>query len=144
MNTSLLWKALILFLLSPTSLFSQIRNGTFVVRPKEIDDVRNNPGIGFTTFQRFNGDTLSELNNKLGWTELHPIVYQQFKGNLTNRQYPQTGIACWTVYWKYLEPEKGKYKFSIPMHPFTIATGTMKFAQNIFICIYINAGVYGV
>ena len=25
------------------------------------------------------------------------------------------------------------WKFSIPMHPFTIATGTMHFAQNIFI-----------
>ena len=36
------------------------------------------------------------------------------------------------------------YKFSIPMHPFTIATGTMDFAQNIFIRIYTDAGYYGV
>ncbi|MEP6594894.1 MAG: dipeptide epimerase [Ginsengibacter sp.] len=36
------------------------------------------------------------------------------------------------------------YKFSIPMHPFTIATGTMDFAQNIFIRVYTDAGYYGV
>ena len=66
MNRSLLLKAFNLFLLWPTLLFSQINSGTFVVRPKEIDDVLNNPGIGFTTFQRFNGDTLTTLNNKSG------------------------------------------------------------------------------
>ncbi len=36
------------------------------------------------------------------------------------------------------------YKFSIPMHPFTIATGTMHFAQNIFIRVHTDAGMYGV
>jgi L-alanine-DL-glutamate epimerase-like enolase superfamily enzyme len=36
------------------------------------------------------------------------------------------------------------YKFSIPMHPFTIATGTMHFAQNIFIRVHTDAGIYGV
>ncbi len=36
------------------------------------------------------------------------------------------------------------YKFSIPMHPFTIATGTMHYAQNIFIRVHTGAGFYGV
>lgn len=36
------------------------------------------------------------------------------------------------------------YRFSIPMVPFTIATGTMDHAQNIFIRIYTDAGFYGV
>ncbi|MGZ5134670.1 MAG: dipeptide epimerase, partial [Flavitalea sp.] len=36
------------------------------------------------------------------------------------------------------------YKFSIPMHPFTIATGTMHNAQNIFIRIYTGNDTYGV
>lgn len=36
------------------------------------------------------------------------------------------------------------YKFSIPMHPFTIATGTLDYAQNIFIRIHVDAGFYGV
>ena len=36
------------------------------------------------------------------------------------------------------------YKYSIPMLPFTIATGTMDYAQNIFIRIYTDAGIIGV
>lgn len=36
------------------------------------------------------------------------------------------------------------YKFSIPMHPFTIATGTMSSAQNIFIRVHTDSGSYGV
>ena len=100
-------------LLLPGLSFSQIDHGIFVARPKEIDAVLNNPGIGFTTFQRFNGDTLTTLNNNQGWTEGHPIVYQPFKGNLINKQHPQTSIAYWRVYWKYLEPEKGKYRWDL-------------------------------
>lgn len=36
------------------------------------------------------------------------------------------------------------WKYSIPMHPFTIATGTMHYAQNIFIRVHTNEGMYGV
>jgi len=36
------------------------------------------------------------------------------------------------------------FKFSIPMHPFTIATGTMHYAQNILIRVHTDAGFYGV
>jgi L-alanine-DL-glutamate epimerase-like enolase superfamily enzyme len=36
------------------------------------------------------------------------------------------------------------YRFSIPMEPFTIATGTMNHAQNVFIRIHTDAGFYGV
>ena len=36
------------------------------------------------------------------------------------------------------------YRYSIPMKPFTIATGTMHFAQNIFIKIYTNENIIGV
>ena len=36
------------------------------------------------------------------------------------------------------------YQFSIPMHPFTIATGTMDHAQNTLIHIHTDAGYYGV
>lgn len=36
------------------------------------------------------------------------------------------------------------YKLSIPMEPFKIATGTMDYAQNIFIRVHTNKGEYGV
>jgi L-alanine-DL-glutamate epimerase-like enolase superfamily enzyme len=36
------------------------------------------------------------------------------------------------------------YRFSIPMEPFTIATGTMHHAQNVFIRVHTDAGFYGV
>jgi hypothetical protein len=103
----------LLHFLLPAVSFSQIEKGIFVFRPKEIDVVLNNPGMGFTTFQRFNGDTLTTLNNNKAWTEGHTIVYQAFKGTLANKQHPQTSIAYWRVYWKYLEPEKGKYRWDL-------------------------------
>ena len=36
------------------------------------------------------------------------------------------------------------YQFSIPIEPFKIATGTMHFAQNTFIRIHTDAGLFGV
>jgi L-alanine-DL-glutamate epimerase-like enolase superfamily enzyme len=36
------------------------------------------------------------------------------------------------------------YRYTIPMVPFTIATGTMRHAQNIFIRIHTNQGLMGV
>src|SRR6185312_9608601 len=83
---------------------------TVVVRPKEIDDVLVNPGIGFTTFQRFNGDALNEGEK---WTEGYPIVYQKFNGSLDNKDYPTTSIAYFRIYWRFLEPEKGKYRWDL-------------------------------
>ena len=80
------------------------------VRPKEIDDVLINPGIGFTTFQRFNGH---RLNEGLGWTEGFPIEYQPFTGSLTNQDYPGTTIAYFRVYWKFVEPEPGAYRWDM-------------------------------
>src|SRR5437764_11765460 len=47
---------------------SQERN-VVVVRPKEIQDVLVNPGMGITTFQRFNGQ---EPNPPLKWSEVGP------------------------------------------------------------------------
>ena len=76
--------------------------------PKEIFDVLNNPGIGFMTFQRFNGD---DLNPGSRWTEGFPIDYQPFDGDLTNKDHPQTTIAYFRVYWEFLEPERGKYNW---------------------------------
>jgi len=83
---------------------------TVIVRPKEIDDVLVNPGIGFMTFQRFNGDA---LNAGLKWTEGYPIAYQEFKGSLENKNHPATSIAYFRIYWKFVEPERGKYRWEL-------------------------------
>ncbi len=80
------------------------------IRPTEIPDVLVNPGIGFTTFQRFNGD---RLNDGLGWTEGFPIEYQPFTGTLTNKDHPLTSIAYFRVYWKFVEPEQGAYRWDL-------------------------------
>ncbi len=92
----------------------QIQNtmheGMVVYSPKEIDDVLLNPGKGFMTFQRFNGDS---LNPGMNWTEGFPIVYQKFNGTLHNNSYPPTTIAYYRIYWKFIEPENGKYNWQI-------------------------------
>ncbi len=81
-----------------------------VVRPLLIDDVLVNPGIGFTTFQRFNGDALNEGKK---WTEGFPIVYQPESGSLANVDHPDTSIAYFRVYWRYLQPEQDVYRWDL-------------------------------
>jgi hypothetical protein len=96
--------------LNPLILFSQNPDHLTVIKPKEINDVLINPGMGFMTFQRFNGD---DLNEGAGWTEGFPIEYQDFDGDLTNKDHPATTIAYWRIYWKFLEPEMGKYRWDM-------------------------------
>jgi hypothetical protein len=81
-----------------------------IIRPQEINDVLVNPGVGFMTFQRFNGD---ELNPGSGWTEGFPIEYQEFEGDLTNPNYPPTSLAYFRVNWRFVEPEKGMYNWKM-------------------------------
>lgn len=97
------------FLLNPV-IYSQNPDHLTVIKPREINDVLMNPGMGFMTFQRFNGD---KLNEGSGWTEGFPIKYQDFNGDLTNPDHPATTIAYWRIYWKYLEPEMGKYRWDM-------------------------------
>ena len=100
---------LLLCVVFAASAFAQ-QAATVVIKPKVIDDVLTNPGIGFTTFQRFNGDT---LNAGTKWTEGFPIQYQPFHGNLKNKDFPDTSIAYFRVYWRFIEPEKGVYDWSM-------------------------------
>jgi len=83
---------------------------TVVVRPEEIDDVLVNPGIGFMTFQRFNGDKLNEGKK---WTEGYPIEYQEFDGNLENENHPMTSLAYFRVYWRFIEPARDEYRWDL-------------------------------
>ena len=111
MNTSRLIAGILFTILLSTAFCVQVlAQKTVIVRPKEIDDCLTNPGIGFMTFQRFNGDT---LNAAKGWTEGKPIVYQEFDGNLENKDYPMTTIAYFRIYWKFIEPQMGKYRWDL-------------------------------
>jgi len=80
-----------------------------VVKPVESDAVLNNPGIGFTTFQRFNGDS---LNHGVTWTEGVPIEYQAAKA-VHDPGYPDTTIAYFRVYWRFLQPERDLYDWKM-------------------------------
>jgi photosystem II stability/assembly factor-like uncharacterized protein len=89
---------------------AQSAPGPRIVRPKEIDSVLVNPGIGFTTLNRFNGDP---LNPGTKWTEGHPIEDYPFQGKLDVAGQPLTSIAYFRVYWKYVEPEMGQYNWKM-------------------------------
>jgi hypothetical protein len=88
---------------------AQIPAGMIGVRPVEIDSVLLNPGMGFMTFQHFNGDSLFP---GAGWKEGYPIEYQSSKTR-QNKNYPQTSIAYWRVYRRYLQPEKNVIRWNM-------------------------------
>lgn len=99
------------------SLFAQ---ETVTVRPQQIDEVLVNPGIGFMTFQRFNGDKLNEGKK---WTEGFPIVSQPFDGNLENESHPLTSLAYFRVYWRFVEPAKDQYRWDLLEEALKTAAG---------------------
>jgi hypothetical protein len=81
---------------------------TVVVRPVEIEDVLVNPGMGITTFQRFNGQA---LNPPFEWSERGPVaVLPEVAGK---PDFPDTSIAYLRWYWSALEPEPGKFHWEI-------------------------------
>ena len=81
-----------------------------IVRPAETGEVLVNPGMGFMTFQRFNGDA---LNAGSGWTEGRPIVYQEWKGDLANVDHPMTSLAYFRVNWRFVEPAPRQYAWEM-------------------------------
>jgi len=108
MKRSLIFlSTIVIYSLMGMDLFAQ---KTITMKFKETDEVLINPGIGFMTFQRFNGD---DLNQGLRWTEGKPIDYQYFDGNLENKDHPMTSLAYFRIYWRYLEPEQGKYNWPL-------------------------------
>ena len=88
-------------------------NNMRTVRPRVIPDVLVNPGMGFQTFQRFNGDLLNPYGVGNNWTEGHPIEYQPFRGTLQNPDYPDTSMSYFRIYWRYLEPKQGQYRWDL-------------------------------
>ncbi len=105
MKRIVVYACLFVGLLASTEGFAQ---KLITVLPKEIDDVLINPGIGFTTSQQFNGDTLA-----FGLNDMFPIAYQAYNGTLENKSYPQSSIAYFRIYWRFLQPEKQQYNWDL-------------------------------
>ena len=97
---------LLLFIL-PLCVLAQEK---IVVRPRVIDDVLINPGIGFTTSNRLNYDDLKSGDK---WIKARPAKYDDVDGKLNDKNYPICSIAYFQFYWKALEPEKGKYNWAV-------------------------------
>jgi hypothetical protein len=79
-----------------------------VVRPKGIHDVLVNPGMGITTFQRFNGQ---ELNPPLKWSEVGPVA--KLPQAASKPDFPDASVSYCRWYWNVLEPEPGKFRWEI-------------------------------
>src|ERR1700745_2558547 len=84
------------------------QNDTIVIRPAEIQDVLVNPGMGITTFQRFNGQA---LNPPYTWSEQGPIA--ELQDAVAKPEFPDTSIAYLRWYWSAIEPEHGKFHWEI-------------------------------
>src|SRR6267142_1638332 len=91
-----------------TSLSGFAQSNVVVVRPKEIHDVLVNPGMGITTFQRFNGQT---TNAPLKWSEIGPVT--KLPQAPTKPDFPETSIAYCRWYWNVLKPAAGKFHWEI-------------------------------
>jgi hypothetical protein len=82
--------------------------GTVVVRPREIQDVLVNPGMGVQTFQRFAGEA---LNAGTKWSEEGPTA--ALPASAPAPEFPPSSIAYCRWFWSALEPEKGKVRWDI-------------------------------
>ncbi|MCL2433396.1 MAG: beta-galactosidase, partial [Clostridia bacterium] len=79
---------------------------------KPHDRVLHNPGMGFKTFQRFNGDTL--IPEGLKWTEGFPVAEEFLKPREpVATQHPYCTLMYWRVAWKFLETEPGVFAFDM-------------------------------
>ena len=101
------FSALIILLASGAAAQSDIPDA-IVVRPLEIQDVLVNPGMGITTFQRFNGQA---LNPGLEWSEEGPV--SMLPPAATKPDFPDTSISYCRWFWDVIEPEPGKFRWDI-------------------------------
>src|SRR6266478_6381693 len=81
---------------------------TIVIRPEPSDEVLVNPGMGITTFQRFNGQP---LNQGLAWSEEGPLAKQL---DATARSaFPDTSVAYCRWFWNELQPAADRIRWEI-------------------------------
>jgi len=79
-----------------------------IVRPKPVDTVLVNPGMGIETFQRFNGDP---LNAGLRWSEEGPAAKLAPATGAVD--FPESSISYCRWFWETFEPEQGKVRWEI-------------------------------
>lgn len=90
--------------------FDRMPQRTRSVMPAESDELLINPGMGFQTYQRFNGDP---TENRNVWNDDGPTRYRSLAGARHNRNYPDTSTAYLRWYWARLEPEQGRYRWEV-------------------------------
>lgn len=79
-------------------------------KPMPIDDVLVNPGMGFTTFQRTNGE---ESETGPWWDEGYLPGRYADTGRNTAPDHPECSLAYFRVFWKTLQPEKEEIRFDV-------------------------------
>lgn len=77
---------MIIVLMTGTIAFSQNPDNLTIIKPNEINDVLINPGIGFNTFQMFNGDNLAPNQDVLREADIEQFMHAG-KG-IKNNNYP--------------------------------------------------------
>jgi hypothetical protein len=102
--------ATVCLMMMPASGEAQNENpsNTVIIRPAEIQDVLVNPGMGITTFQRFNGDS---PNPGLQWSEEGPT--SSLKEGFTRPDFPESSISYCRWFWRTFEPEHGTIRWQI-------------------------------
>ncbi len=83
---------------------------TIRVIPKVIDDILINPGIGFNTFQMFNGDNLDVWIDVLN--EIDLSIYGKNE-SFKNENHPPSSTAYFRIQWRAIEPEQGIYRWDL-------------------------------
>ncbi|MHC4322746.1 MAG: glycosyltransferase [Planctomycetota bacterium] len=73
------------------SAVGEHRTGNVIIELEITDEVLTNPGMGFETFNSFNGD----------------------ERNILAENYPECSIAYFRFYWSKLEPREGTYNFDL-------------------------------
>lgn len=90
--------------------FDRMPQQTRSVMPAESDELLVNPGMGFQTYQRFNGDPTEKRNY---WNDDGPTSYSLTPDSLWNRNYPDTSMAYVRWFWERLEREQGNVRWEI-------------------------------
>jgi len=101
-------KTIALLLFQLTLISGVLAQDNTIVRPREIKEMLVNPGIGITTFQRFNRQAIYP---DLRWSEVGPETAVADSPSPVG--FPDTSVAYLRWFWYQLEPEQGHYKWEI-------------------------------